>query len=463
MTFLQYGLSAALLTMASALILPAEDVAESKPPDPVQSPALPYTVNPPADLSPAEQTPWFDHFAWQSFVALNWPVKRTSGGRMIRGVPDKKATVGELGRPRVWESWRTVFDLFREDGAKPPAWNAPEALRPPGSEKVKGYFANLTDTVNQAMAGPLIDQNGHYIRSEIHVNRVFYDFVRNNGYYLRSNLPALGSGATALRLPMGRSGDHEKAYGVIELKASWARMAPTMDPTAYYTTEAWIEKVGTTQGDGMKARVGLIGFHIAVKTAPFKGWVWATFEHKDNTPDLETSGKGKWLLNDGSGKNKSPTGFYPPNAWLPHPRGTPLPKPGSKTQVYRVNKISASTRKTNRAYQTLLKGTVWENYKLIATQWPTENERPIDPDGSYPESAGSPFPENDVANSAIETFYQTDLAELPGLGNSCMSCHYQAALYDFSWALANRAFPAHAADRREILAHTNNPEEKENE
>ena len=100
-------------------------------------------------------------------------------------------------------------------------------------------------------------------------------------------------------------------------------------------------------------------------------------------------------------------------------------------QVVRRHPIHASTMAMNRAYWALpgIKGTVWEHYMLVASQWPTVT-RPIDPqnDGSFfPGPAPPPdaprenyqsvdAPKENLVNTTIETYFQDP-------PSSCMSCH----------------------------------------
>ena len=85
----------------------------------------------------------------------------------------------------------------------------------------------------------------------------------------------------------------------------------------------------------------------------------------------------------------------------------------------------------NRAYWALpgIKGTVWEHYMLVASQWPTI-PHPAGPqnDGGYfpgqPLTADAPrenyqaadAPKENLVNTTIETYFQ----DAP---SSCMSCH----------------------------------------
>jgi hypothetical protein len=62
----------------------------------------------------------------------------------------------------------------------------------------------------------------------------------------------------------------------------------------------------------------------------------------------------------------------------------------------------------------------------------------------YIEGALGPIPgpaDAPVANITMETYYQQPNPVLKSLGASCMQCHYAAAQTDFSWTLANRAWP----------------------
>ena len=104
-------------------------------------------------------------------------------------------------------------------------------------------------------------------------------------------------------------------------------------------------------------------------------------------------------------------------------------------QVVRRHPIHAETMAMNRAYWALpgIKGTVWEHYMLVATQWPTVT-RPADPqnDGVYfpgltpPPDAprenyqSSDPPKENLVNTTIETYLQDP-------PSSCMACHHSVS------------------------------------
>lgn len=83
--------------------------------------------------------------------------------------------------------------------------------------------------------------------------------------------------------------------------------------------------------------------------------------------------------------------------------------------------ITAATQQLNAQWQGALKGTVWANYHLISTQWPTA---PAD-DCQVPSPTnplGTPAP-NFLANATLETYNQ---GTTPQASSSCMECHNNA-------------------------------------
>jgi hypothetical protein len=208
--------------------------------------------------------------------------------------------------------------------------------------------------------------------------------------------------------------------------------------------------------DCTKLEVGLVGFHVAHKTANFPQWVWATFEQVDNLgedpttpPDMQPS----YYDPDFYKKVPGATRANPPQ----HPGSSRVPNADdfdpTPINVVRLSAIPStppgrSTVDLNRAYRALVGGTVWENYQLVGTQWSTLPSWPpqaplYNPaargqdfgceDGTPATQGGLAFPACQVANVTMETYHQYD---------SCQNCHQgaQRAGADFSWILANRAY-----------------------
>lgn len=412
--------------------------------------------------------PYFDYFNWQNFIALMWPSKVGSHG--VPHLPHDKNVFGKYNSELqpVWLGWKSAFDLFPQNGTKPIAWeknNGTAVCRniKPGDKRavlISGsQFTSVADELDQAFGGPLPDQTGIFTRYEVRMNKVEYDYVRNNGYYNKSNWPSDG-----VNFPAGNG---KEITGVIEVKAAW-RDLRKVDPKfhhRFFTLDNVLVSIPETCSDKPNSmivcdceatKVGLVGFHIAQKTPDFSQWVWSTFEQVDN------------LGEDPSTPKDMQPSYYDPELYKKYPnvlRANPAAHPGSSRvpdsgdfnpepiNVVRLSQIpdtpkpaagekDYSTTGMNNMYREMLKGTVWEHYQLIGSQWPqlpsisaktpTDNDFGCE-DGTEVQAGGMPFPECQLANITMETYHQYD---------SCMNCHQGAQREgaDFSWILAARAY-----------------------
>lgn len=417
-------------------------------PGPKLSGRMPLKVDVP-DLPPEGSRPAFDRFSWQSFIALNWPSDPARRGEPLD--PDNPAVFRNppAGSVTVWGSYKEAFELFDQGDKTPTPWASYAVPIPPCGEAGPGAKVlvmaskggTLLDSVDEAFSFPLIDQFRHYARTEIRFNRAQYDFIRDGGLYLAKNLAA----RQPITMPMSRPPD---VQGAIMLKATWREMTPADDLTRYYTVRATVVDPPAQPGGAPMCSprtVGLVGLHIVHKVDPFSEWIWSSFEQVDNiergpgaTPTTPIS------FNNGTDVPKPIRGYanrpkdkVPP--LLPEDKRVPV-------QVARVNAIPTtprgdSTVDLNRAYQALLKGTVWEHYQLVITQWPTKPKQftLYDAGGVYPRDSGEPFPPTGCTNVALETYLQSPVDAQGAGGNSCMSCHYTAGKSDFSWTLQRRA------------------------
>lgn len=163
-------------------------------------------------------------------------------------------------------------------------------------------------------------------------------------------------------------------------------------------------------------KVGLVGLHIVHKTEGAPQWVWSTFEHVRNVPEKTTpmnERKGPYLFYDAQASNR-PVNEPPAQPWDPSKKAIP-------SQIVREIPVTAATQQLNAQWQGALKGTVWANYHLISTQWPTD---PAD-DCQVPSPTnplGTPAP-NFLANATLETYNQ---GTTPQASSSCMECHNNA-------------------------------------
>ncbi|MGA8715571.1 MAG: hypothetical protein WB647_21475 [Roseiarcus sp.] len=395
--------------------------------------------------------PAFDNFAWRAFIALNWP-SRTEADH--RGEPDRERMLGDSG-PRVWETFKSRYELFEvgQDGkpAAPSPWASYEGLNPCGAEvenrvKTLASFVPYADFNQPGFSlgeplNPLVAQNRTYTRYEIRINRAEYDAIAATGWSESKNLP---------------NEDHpaDLPIGSIAIKASWRLMTeadtPAIRSRYYIVKDAEVVDVANSLVAGRalcsKSDIGLVGFHIMIKTRYRPQWLWSTFEHVDNVPP---AGEGEAREPDARDAG-APYSYYDasePDRKLPL-LGSPESLPVSASnppqvdpapmQVTRRHPVHPSTMAMNRAYWTLpgIKGTVWEHYMLVASQWPTVIiPRGPQNDGTYfpgltlspgvprePYQSDDPSRENkeNLANTTMETYLQ----DAP---SSCMACHASLA------------------------------------
>jgi hypothetical protein len=414
---------------------------------PTAIPALPDSVT-----TPEGSRPWFDVFSWQSFIALNWPAS-TQGRGNPQSPADSSAFLDmQNGALVVWGSYKESGELFGQGSARPTAfddWSSP--VEPCGGNLQNGQKAftftskgnSLFNDAAQSFSYPLIDQQRGYARYEVRYNRAQYDTIRGpdgdstRWVYLSTNLRR----NTPFVMPASSAAGNQ---GAIMVKAAWRPLTAQDDTTRFFHVMALVANDTAAQGCS-QVRMGLVGLHIAQKLDSFPQWIWSSFEHVSNVP-----GTGSRKQGTGSGYSYN-NGLDTPQSvygWSYRPPTLALPPNARPVQVSRVNDIpatpaGASTQDINTIYQAFLQNTVWSNYQLVITQWPSDpgTFTLTDQGGVYPQDAGGAFPTWNAVNTVIETYMQTRENAAGGGGNSCMSCHYQTGNTDFSWGLRRRAHP----------------------
>ncbi len=379
------------------------------------------------------------NFAWRAFIALNWPSDRRE-----RGAPDRGKTLGDSG-PRVWETFKSAYETLPigEDGKRmaPTPWSSfggPNPCRVDSNKKTIASFKPYAE-FNQpsfdvdSPANPLVARNGEYVRYEVRFNEAEFGTFVTSGWSEGRNLPDVERPA---HFPVGS----------IEVKAAWRPLNASDTPavrTRYYVTSAAVVDVAKSLLEGHVAcsirDVALVGMHIVIKTKSKAQWIWSTFEHVDNVP---SAGVGAAREPDAKVAG-APYGFFDParayKLWPPYGSADTLPVDinnppkvaPAPMQIVRRHPVNAALMAANRAYWALaaIRGTVWENYMLVAAQWPTTSDSPrpendgaffpgrmeASPDGpeSYRSSAAA---QENLVNTTMETYMQ----ETP---SSCMACH----------------------------------------
>ena len=453
---------AALLAVSACFLGAAPSLAKTQVefPNSINS-ALPYDVDidalrklsttpnkskPPFTL-PDENIPegqrLFDIFAWQSFLALNWPA-------LDNGTPNNSLTLTDTRAPRVWEYFVDIGQVFRKDGTAPIKWSdaSKASLKKDfwmhgmglGTPKDKkngegGYRSPVLDESLQAFTGPMVDQDGKWVRYQAAMNKTEFDYVVQNQLYNLEGQIAYNA-ENQIKFPANKK---NKKHGSMEIKMSWKQMSDTDATERFFIREA---RVIPLTGKPYKAKFGLVGMHIAVRTQSSPTWIWATFEQVDNT-------SANTLKKDKNGRRLKPTFFNNINPSIPvnmlaPKNAAPVNQYNlatgkddgpavftswdetlttDPTQTLMVLPIPKITAALNTEVQATLAemDSVFQYYELIGTQWPTAPSFPSfsngvanQPDGRILPSShesivfkvpGKVVPVN-LINTTMETFFQ---------------------------------------------------------
>lgn len=397
--------------------------------------------NSPPDLRKLQHG--FDYYSWLTFIALNSP---KDGG-----------LIGNETRP-AWEDYKQLPDVMLPGGTPPDDWtddNAPHDVAAACKVKFKRgmmiVHMEMEETYNEPFkSGPLFDQNGNYALFVIFVNKQMFQYIKNHTLYSRvgqEEYPA------DIDFPSGNKAENE--LGAIMIKASWKLMKEGVDfgpkvTPRYHMIDALLYRPKSADSC-RQVKLGLIGFHVGHKTVNRQQWIWTTFEHLDNVPTEQEIRAGiasdrTYSFYNSSCKisecplNQTPTGSWDPDTlgWVPFPRN-----PKFRSQIERTGPTQIfldekdDVKVFNDAFQAWpqISKTVWKNYNLINTQWPSEfpcsqNRQP----GKLPDATCAPFP-TFLANTTLETFSQPQQetetrgdhdAGVPLATSSCISCHNNA-------------------------------------
>jgi hypothetical protein len=377
---------------------------------------------------------FFDAYSWQAFLAVVHAASAT------RGEPDPRRPVGTIDKPLVFETYKADWEVFANRGSKTPppppiAWDKRPVVTPCGTRRIAptdlviSSFGELEELAQAGhgpsdVQGPIVTQNGQYVRYSMHYNRVLFDAIVKGKLYLASNL-------NGVVLPSGS----------VAVKSAWMILTPGVtSPERYYRRWAWVRDIARP-GTCVRKQVALIALHVIQKTPKRPQWVWATFEHVSN---VHPGGLAPFALHDGNPANPMPEA----NPFsLEHLELTPTP-----FNIRRHRGIHSKTVEANAAHAKALAaaGAVWRHYQLVMTQWPRsigQPNEPGQPDFTIPGIFGTTG--TSYSNPAIETFFQTPIT------NGCMSCHdVTRPDTDFLWSLRMRAWvnkkDAIGSDRRNL-------------
>jgi hypothetical protein len=414
---------------------PIANALTSPPPAlPTLGPNIPLEITFTGDKSLAGLQNDFDVLSWNTFVALNWPA-------LANGQPDPATPIGTKDAPTVWQSWKESYEIFLPGGAPPSPWGTARTAPPDWSPACKALFKDgstllsqvgktpnlLNDSTQPFKTGPLIDQNGRYARFEIVINQAMFDSIVANKLYSRQGQAT----ATKVVFPCSTASPSPGNVGAIMVKASWKILTEEEKKSGRFHTTQAIVYTPPSNNPPVEEKcelltVGLVGIHMVHKTGGEPQWVWSTFEHVDNCPTQgETPSKPQYNFFNKASPAPSPN-EPPARPWDPNR----IEPPERRTQIVRQIPIDSPQKALNALYQAALRkinpNSVWLNYELVSTQWPTNPATACDVETSAPvDRIGRPAPQF-LGNSTLESYIQ---GKVPNVSSSCMECHANATTY----------------------------------
>jgi len=291
---------------------------------------VPIELNPDGGGAPRATFKQAAAFAWQEFIALNWPARPQHGVRGDRDMPHTNAFCSfgndqalACGGPLVWETMRSKVETFPGNNLPPagyqfgaasdygydiaPVYNYADGVVDgpcQGQSFEAAPWINLDETdqitLNNMYAGVVEGSSAQnsqpkLIRFLAKSNRTQYRYVAKNGWW--NVIPSSVTQATRSYLttnkmspPPETAGLVSQPYGTIEVKAGWRQLNPDevtsgrfhMQKVRYY--EKGRSDFSVCWRDAMW---GLVSLHIIQKTQSAPYFIYATFEQADDikTPD----------------------------------------------------------------------------------------------------------------------------------------------------------------------------------
>jgi hypothetical protein len=367
----------------------------------------------------------FQQWSWEAFV---WAT-----------------AIGADGRAR-FTTFNNVDELTKKTAAAKgpkPLGLKPRDLKPRASRTARALAAAENEP-QQAGGGIVVDQNGQIIWYSTHMNPAYFQFVQKYGGANYANAPA------TLNFPVGAA----------VFKAAWRVVQAGEDTSKFYTEKTTVPMLVNgpnscggimvdPSGKTRQVTVALVGLHVVGVTENHPEFLWGSFEHDNNAPDLPPG------MQPNSSEPVSSKGFTfyaantPANACNPQCVNLQVTDPvkqtvGPVTNVFRqfgqggpvppqrgddIKKVNDAARKEMATMGALKppqpKETVWANYKLIGTLWLAQPGT-LQPGIGQLEVCG--VGSVNLANATLETYFQGPQNNFNGNNvANCFMCHNTAA------------------------------------
>ena len=397
----------------------------------------------------------FDFYSWLTFIALNSPAD---------GTPIDKSKSGSKVNWEHGNHFKQLLDVMVENPDRnTPVWgdrkipnecNAQfERLTPEEKNNIM-VVKMIEESFNEPFkTGPLIDQQGNYAIFDILMNKQMFEYIAlhklnskavqmsDDTAKLKIDFPA---GSNPEKDPSDPTKDKPGDPGAIMVKVSWRVLDMERDRERFHTADALVLMPRHNEHSNppcLRKTLGLVGFHVGHKTKSRLQWIWTSFEHVENVPEQrdvdnkKINKNARYSFYDAKcDKTTCPVNQTPPRPWDPvDVRGLKFHS-AFKSQITRTIPLTDATKNMNARFQDLLKNTVWKNYMLLSTQWPSgfpcaQQVAKVDPGPTpntdfekQPDMTCAPAP-TFLANSTLETYSQ---GSVPLASSSCMDCHGNA-------------------------------------
>jgi hypothetical protein len=390
----------------------------------------------------------FDFYSWRTFVALNSPAD---------GTPVEHAQADMGTRWEDMDNFKPLLDVMLPANLRPPKWPRDRAAMEAERERLvpkecrelhqkmpkRMIVKMIEESFNEPFkTGPLIDQQGHYAIFDILMNRQMFDYIMQHDLNTKAGQMSAANSGLAVDFPPGQNLD--STLGAFMLKVSWKILsADEIQAKNFHMVEALVLM---PPPDDPKAErpclaetLGLVGFHAVHKTVGRPQWIWTSFEHVKNVPDKDEVAAnrldGPYNFFSVNCQGECPVqNATPPRPWDPDPSlQLKFRRDDSfKSQIVRETPLTNAAKNMNKIFQSMLQSSVWKNYMLISTQWPSafactslRSQNAPAPQTDFlkqPDMTCSPAP-TFLANSTLETYSQGDV---PIASSSCIACHGNA-------------------------------------
>ncbi len=316
------------------------------------------------------------HFAWEEFVALNWPaLDPATTGQRGRADGNKNFWDQDPGLT-VWQTYRHKNELFPADGKTDPSFDSKTPSYGYKSKPKAGpgasfaLFNNLDETSEIGLCN-MFAHNDIRIAYEAKVNRAVFEYAnaaqltqcddKGNCPQLeakrdktKTNLTEFGgicsSDPSIVSLPCGDEAvPGDAGEGAVEIKAAWRALTDEEARSGRFYTNQVIVYEGTAFVDQQYQNVvyGLVALHIIHKTKSFPTFVFATWEQVDNYDDVNHQNSEDLVF-----KNT----------------GTPLPNIAVERQHPIHSEVGPVNDEVHAALTARNPTSVWQYYELIGVQ-----------------------------------------------------------------------------------------------